>query len=255
MAAECAIAAGDFDGGRSLAQALHDLPMHREEAHLATARLIVLTALTGEWDETVALAERFREGWDRAGRPRAGNLSRGAYAAAAVHGLRGNDDERATWLRIVDRLATPGRPPSTMHFGEFFDALLLLHRGDNAAALRELAAPPETFQAWHNGMWRPWYAALWAEAAVLTDHPDAPTRIERARHMTVDNPVADAVVDRAAALLRRDEGGLAAAAASLDSTGSRYQFARTLIMAGGARRAEGDAILAAIGATPMAWPG
>jgi hypothetical protein len=29
----------------------------------------------------------------------------------------------------VDALATPGRPLSEIHFGEFFDALLLLHRG------------------------------------------------------------------------------------------------------------------------------
>ena len=92
MATECATAAGDLRTARALAERIRDLPFHREEGHLATARLIVVTALTGDWDEALALAGQFREGWERAGRPRAGNLTRGAYAAATVHGLRGDDD-------------------------------------------------------------------------------------------------------------------------------------------------------------------
>ena len=168
MAAECATAAGDLRTARKLAERVRDLPLHREEGHLATARLIVVATLTGDWDEALALAGQFREGWERAGRPRAGNLTRSAYAAATVHGLRGDDDARAAWLDIVDALATPGRPLSTMHFNEFFDALLLLHRGQGEAAMRLLLAPPEEFRTWASGMWRPWYAALWAEAAVVT---------------------------------------------------------------------------------------
>ena len=112
-------------------------------------------------------------GWEQAGRPRAGNLNRGAYAAATVHGLRGDDTARTAWLDVVDALATPGRALSTMHFNEFFDALLLLHQGRAAAAMEVLSATPEQFRGWAAGMWRPWYAALWAEAAVLTGQPDA----------------------------------------------------------------------------------
>ena len=138
MATECAIAAGDLRTARQLAERVRDLPFHREEGHLATARLIVVAALAGDWDEALALAGQFREGWERAGRPRAGNLTRSAYAAATVHGLRGDDDARAAWLDIVDALATPGRPLSSMHFNEFFDALLLLHRGRAEAAMRLL---------------------------------------------------------------------------------------------------------------------
>jgi hypothetical protein len=93
MAAETAVGAGDLPAARRLAERVRDLPFYREEGHLATARLLIVTALAGDWDETVAFAEQYREGWERAGRPRAGNLSRGAYAAATVHGLRG--DERA----------------------------------------------------------------------------------------------------------------------------------------------------------------
>ncbi len=252
MATECAIATGDLQVARHLAECVRDLPSHREEGHLTTARLMVVTALAGGWDEAVTLAERFREGWERAGRPRAGNLSRGAYAAATVHGLRGDHAARAAWLDIVRALATPGRPLSEIHFGEFFDAWLLLHQGHADRAVRLLDTPPEQFQAWHNGMWRPWYAALWAEAAVIAEHEDARDRVRRARQMTLDNPIAAAIVERAAALAG-DRDGLIPAAAALEAAGCRYQWARTLVMIGGAQRAWGESVLAAMGATAMAW--
>jgi hypothetical protein len=253
MAAECSTATGDLRGARRLAERIRDLPFHREEGHLATAQLIVVTALAGDWEEVLALAGRFREGWERAGRPRTGNLTRGACAAATVHGMRGDDDARAAWLGIVDALATPGQPLSSLHFSEFFDALLLLHRGQDGAALALLGTPPEQFRSWASGMWRPWYAALWAEAAVLTGHPDAAARIRRARLATWDNPIAAAIVARAAALAG-DRGGLAPAAAALEAAGCRYQWARTLIAIGGTERTRGEAALAAMGATVMAWP-
>ncbi len=190
MAAECAIAAGDLPGARRLACRLRDLPFYREEGHLATSRLIVVTVLAGDWSEAVRLAERFRAGWERAGRPRAGNLSRGAYAAATVHGLRGDDEARAAWLDIVAGLATPRRPISTVHFGEFFDALLFLHRGQPERAAQLMTTPPEQFTQWYSGLWRPWYAALWAEAAVLTNAADAADHIARARVAAAGNRIA-----------------------------------------------------------------
>jgi predicted ATPase/DNA-binding CsgD family transcriptional regulator len=256
MAAECAVAAGELPAARRLAERLRDLPFYREEGHLATARLLVVTVLAGDWPEAVGLAERFREGWERAGRPRAGNLSRGAYAAATVHGLRGDDDARAAWLEVVGGLATPGRPLSEIHVGEVFDAVLLLHRGLPRQALQVLDTPPEQFREWHNGMWRPWYAALWAEAATLSGHEDAAARIQRARSAAAGNPIATAIVDRAAALNRPDgdRDGLTAAAAALQDAGCRYQWARTLVILGEERRARGEAVLATMGATPMVWP-
>ena len=122
MATECATAAGDLRIARQLAEQVRDLPFHREEGHLAAARLIVVATLAGDLDEALTLAGQFREGWERAGRPRAGNLTRSAYAAATVHGLRGEDTARTAWLDVVDALATPGLALSTMHFNEFFDA-------------------------------------------------------------------------------------------------------------------------------------
>jgi predicted ATPase/DNA-binding CsgD family transcriptional regulator len=256
MAADCAVAAGDLPAARRLAERLRDLPFHREEAHLATARMLSVTVLAGDWSEAVDLAERFREGWERAGRHRAGNLSRGAYAAATVHGLRGDDDARAAWLDIVGALESPGHSVSEIHFGEFFDALLLLHRGLPEQAARVMDTPPERFTEWHNGMWRPWYGALWAEAAVLTGHEDATDRVRRARLAAAGNPIATAIVDRAAALITRDgdRDGLTAAAAALKDAGCRYQWARTLVLIGGEHRARGESVLAAMGAVPTVWP-
>jgi hypothetical protein len=118
-------------------------------------------------------------------------------------------------------------------------------------------------------MWRPWYAALWAEAAVLSGHPDAAARIHRARLATLGNPIAAAIVARAEALIGGSAGaltggcagapaaehtGLVPAAAALEAAGCRYQWARTLVAIGGTERARGEAALAAMGATVMAWP-
>jgi hypothetical protein len=171
---------------------------------------------------------------------------------AAIHGVRGDDDDRAVWLEIVAALATPGASYSG-RFGEFFDALVLLHRGQIQSALTLLDTPPEQFRTWASGLWRPWYAALWAEAGVLAGSQDLDERIRCARLMTRDNPIATAIVDRAAALAGSGDG-MVAAAAALAAAGCRYQWARTLVLIGGEQQLRGQSELAAMGATPMAWP-
>jgi predicted ATPase/DNA-binding SARP family transcriptional activator len=251
MAAECAIATGDLAGARRLAEASRDLPFHHEEGHLATSRLILVTLLTGDWDAAVALAERFKDGWERAGRPRAGNHAVSAYAAATLYGLRGDEDSRATWLDLATALETPGRGLSVQHSPGFFDALLLLHHGRAEQAVARLQTPPEEFQTWYDGRWRPWYAALWVESAVLSAHPDATERLHRARPLTADNRIAAAIVDRARALADGDRAHLLAAAEALNTAGCRYQWARTLVLAGAGEQIEGRAALAAMGAAPM----
>ena len=151
-------------------------------------------------------------------------------------------------------LATPGRPMSAIHVDEFFDGVLLLHRGLPDQAMRRLQPPPEDFRDWYSGMWRPWYAAVWAETAVAAGHEDAAARIHRARLLTLDNPIAAAMVERAAAL-QVPAGGrdrLTRAAAALDAAECRYQWARTLVLIGGEQRKRGEAALAAMGARPMA---
>jgi predicted ATPase/DNA-binding CsgD family transcriptional regulator len=251
MAADTATAAGDLPAARDLAERVRDLPFYREEGHLATARLLVVTVLAGDWDETVALGQRYREGWERAGRPRDGNLNRGAYAAAAVHGLRGDNAARTAWIEVVHCLTTPDQAVRSIQCYEFFDALLMLHRGQLADALHLLSTPPEDFRSWNNGQWRPWYSALWAETAVLVGHPGAGSRVHRARLGAAGNPIAAAIVSRAAALARADRRELLAAATALSAAGCQYQWARTLIFAGGQERDRGQAAMAGMGATDM----
>ena len=87
---------------------------------------------------------------------------------------------------------------------------------------------------------------------MLAELPDRRERLDRARFIVVHNPIASAIVDRAEAIDAGDTDRLLAVAAALDAAGCRYQHARTLVFAGGDARAEGEAIMAAIGATPMA---
>jgi hypothetical protein len=252
MAAETAMAAGDLTAAREFAEQVHDLPFYREEGHLATTRLIVVTALAGDWDQTAALGDRFLEGWEQAGRPRAANINRGPYAAASVCGLRGDDAGRAKWLTVVNALVNPSNPLGSRHHREYFEALVPLHCGRPAEAVALLATPPDDFRDSYSGRWRPWYAAAWAEAAVLAGDPAAASRIGQARRCAAGNPIALAIVDRAAALAAGDRDEMLAAADRLSSAGCRYQWARTLVLAGGPERARGEDELAAMGARPMA---
>ncbi|HEU5333630.1 MAG TPA: LuxR C-terminal-related transcriptional regulator [Actinocrinis sp.] len=262
MAAETSVAVGDLRAARGFAERFRDLPFHREEGHLATARLLLVTVMSGDWPEAAGLAERFREGWERAGRPRVGNINSSAYAAAAMYGLRGDDSARAQWLGIVDALTTPGRTLAELRFGELFDALLLLHRGLPGQAVHVLRSAPEDIREWYNARWRQWYAALWAEAAALSGHEDTAVRIQQARLTAAGNPIATAIVERAE--IMHAQGGsrsgsssrasLSAVAAALEDAGCRYQWARTLVLIGGQQRALGECALAEMGATPMVWP-
>jgi predicted ATPase/DNA-binding CsgD family transcriptional regulator len=257
MASQCAVAAGHLREAHRLGEGLCDLPFYREEDHLATSRLIVVGLLTGSWDEAIELSEMFRAGWERAGRPVAGNLRTAPYAAATVHALRGDDAARASWMKVVGTLRTPGRSLGMLHFGEFFDALVLLHRGQHAEAVALLVEPPEEFVQHFNVMWRAWYASVWAEAAVLAGLPDAAERIDRARKLTGGNPVVEALLSRASGLARADGEGrseLELAATSLHGLGARYQWGRTLVMLGEDDRERGEQELAALGASAMPWP-
>jgi len=239
-ASDVDLAAGDLVGAGGHADALARLPFYRDEDHLAIARRLKVDALAGAFDDVVRNGERFRLGWERAGRPVAPNLGPSAHAVAMVHGIIGDDARRAEWLRITidlgvasERLAgcTTGWAPS-------FDALLALHRDDPGAAVDRLSADLDDAQVWVRmgiGLWRPWYAALWAEAAVLDHHPDAAARIDRSRHAARDNPIARAIVERAAAIAAGDRDTLVRFAITFAQLGCPYQQARTGRMAAGLR--------------------
>jgi predicted ATPase/DNA-binding CsgD family transcriptional regulator len=256
MASEISLTAGDFVAARTYADRLASLPFVTELDHIASARRIKVDAMAGDLDAVVAAAERFRRGWEQAGRPVASNLAGAALAVAMVHGLRGDEEQRAEWRdRTIAIGMTAERLESPLSgYGPTFDAIVQLHVGDVDAAVDRLAVDPDRLRDWFSGEWRPWYAALWAEAAVLAGRVDATERIERARLSVAANPVATAMVERAAAFADGDTDRLAAAAEALEPTGCRYQWARTLVMAGGEHQEAGEAALKRMGATRMGMP-
>jgi hypothetical protein len=249
MACEYSVGAGDLHAARAAAVRLRDLPMVVEEGHLATAQVIVVDAVAGHVTDVRAASERFREGWERAGRPRAPYLGRPPAAVAMALGLAGDDDARSDWLAVIDALGVG--PERLAGFGATFDAIVLLHRGQHGQALDRLTDEPEDLRRWMSGLWRQWFAALKAEAAVLTGRSDAGERLDRARYIAVGNPIATAIVDRADALLTGNYIRLLAAAAAFDAAACPYQQARTLVLAGGVERDDGVAMMTAMGiATP-----
>ena len=248
MACEYSVGAGDLPAARASAERLRDLPMVVEEGHLATAQLIVIDAFAGNIDAVRVASERFREGWERAGRPRAPYLGRPTAAIAMACGLAGDDAARADWLAMIDALGVT--PERLSGYGATFDAIVFLHRGQPRQAFDRLAGEPEDLRRWITGMWRQWYAALKAEAAVLTGQPDARKRLVRARTIATDNPTATAIVDRASALHDDDRDALLATAAAFDAAKCPYQQARTLVLAGGDAHIEGVAMMTAMGIAP-----
>ncbi len=137
--------------------------------------------------------------------------------------------------------------------GPYVEGLVQLHRGRPADAVAALVDPPDLFRYWYNGVWRHLYAAAWAEAAALAGRPDTADRLARAR-LVVDpaDPVSSALLDRVEALATGDRPGVLAAAAALEAAGSHYQWARSLVLAGGDEATPGREALAALGATPSA---
>jgi predicted ATPase/DNA-binding CsgD family transcriptional regulator len=236
MASEVNIAAGDLAASRRYADAQARLPFFRDQEHLAFARRLKVDALAGNFDDVVSNGERFRVSWEETGRPVASDLAGASYAVAMVHGILGDDDERAAWLRMTVEL---GSAPERLAgcatgWAPTFDALVALHRDDVATAVARLSADIDDPQLrfWHTMLWRPWYAALWVEAAVLGQHRDAHERIERGHHAARDNPIASAIVDRAAALLAGDDDTLSDSAGTFSRLGCPYQATRsTALMA------------------------
>jgi tetratricopeptide (TPR) repeat protein len=245
MACEYSVGAGDLLAARASAERFRDLPVVVEEGHLATAQAIVTDAVAGHITDVRIASERFREGWERAGRPRSAYLGRPTAAIAMACGLAGDDSARADWLAVIDALGV--EPERLEGYGAVFDAILFLHRGQPAETLDRMAGEAADLRRWISGLWRQWYAGLKAEAAVLTGQPDAHKRLGKARRTADGNPIAYAIVDRADALRTDNRDMLLAAAATFESAGCPYQQARSLVLAGGDDRLTGMAMFDALG--------
>jgi hypothetical protein len=233
-ACEVLLAAGDLPGAADFADRLADLPFNRGDDYLGLSRRLKVDAPAGHFDAVLRDSEGFRLSWETVGRPVVPNLGGSAYAVAMVHGIRGDHAARARWVQLTADLIGGQDSPSAVAYVPTFDAIAALHCGDLVAALDHLAADvddPSTW--WHGGqmLYRPWYAAAWAEAAVLAQRDDASHRIERARHAARNNPITVAVVERAAAIAAGDRNAVERLAPTFEALGCPYQRERTTVLA------------------------
>jgi predicted ATPase/DNA-binding CsgD family transcriptional regulator len=234
FASEVLLAAGDLPGAADYADRLAALPFNRTDDYLGLARRLKVGAIAGDFDAVVRDGERFRASWERVGRPVVPNLGSCAYAVAMVHGIHGDDAGRGAWVQLTEDLLGGQPAMSAVAWKSTFDAIVALHRADFDAAVAHLTVgvdDPDTW--WHAGLmlYRPWYAAVWAETAVLARRDDGPERITRARSAARDNPIASAMVERAAAFAAGDRNAVEALAATFAGLACPYQQERTGVIA------------------------
>ena len=230
IATATSIGVGDLPAARRWGQQLRDLPPLAEVGHVATSRLLMADALAGHATDVIAASGRFLDAWTQAGRPRARSFGPVAAAVAMVHCLRGDQAAQAQWLAIIDQMGVT--PKDRAGYGPTFDAIALLHHGQATLALERLDTQADEPNLWLTGILLHWHVALRAEAAVLAGHPDATHHLAAARPIVTGNPIASAILDRAAALLDDDHERLLATATAFETADCPYQRARTLILAG-----------------------
>ena len=252
MATASSIGVGALPAARQWGRQLRDLPLLAEVGHVATSRLLVADALAGHATDVILASRRFLDAWSQAGHPRAPSFGPAAAAVAMIHGLRGDHAARGNWLAIIDQLGVTAERRSG--YCPAFDAIALLHHGDAAVALERLGTQANEPNKWRTGIWLHWHIALRAEAAVLAGHPAA-NDLAAARLIVAGNPVATAILDRAAALLDDDHERLLTTATAFETAGCPYQRARTLVLAGGDTASTGNAALVDLGVTPAAVTG
>jgi predicted ATPase/DNA-binding CsgD family transcriptional regulator len=227
------LAAGDLRGAAEYADRAARLPFNRDYEFLGLAHQIKVNAIAGRFDDVLRDASRFRTSWERDGRPVVPILGKCTYAIAMVCGILGDDTGRAEWVQITDDVLGAQPLPNQFAWRSTYDAFFELHRGNVAIALGRLAVDIDDPASWWRAdqtMYRPWYAAVWAEAAVLARRDEAGDRVARARRATRDNPIATAMVERAAAIAAGDRPTVTELAATFAALGCRYQEDRTTIL-------------------------
>ncbi len=236
MGCEVSLAAGVLAEARTYAERLAELPCYLDYPHPALARHLQVDLLTGDLAGAVAHGEQFLASWDRAGRHRATTLAVAACAVATVHGILGDERRRSEWNAVTRQLLgeplAPGYSPD-VGWAPTLDAVLLLHQRRPEEALARLA-PDLDDPRWATNttalLWRPWYAAAWAEATALARPADLGEHLDTARAATGQNAVAAGLVDRAEALARDAHDEVAAFAQTFEDLGAGYQRDRSVVL-------------------------
>ncbi|WP_285661473.1 ATP-binding protein [Actinorhabdospora filicis] len=243
---EAALGVGDVAGARGNARRVRAHPLLAEVSYRATGWELVAGVLGGDPAPLPAIGEDFLDSWRRSGRPTGTFLGPGVSAGLTLHRLRGDEDAVREWSDVLARVGT--LPTHGHSYLAIFEATELLHTGRFEEALKRLAPDPREVWKYVTWLWLHWYVPLRAEAAVLAGDAAAREYIEDGRGYVRGNPFAEAVLDRAEALLDGDRLPATSFAAS------PYQAARTLVLAGGAEGERGAALVAELGLVPMAPP-
>jgi hypothetical protein len=247
MATETAIATGQLDEAMTIARRQAEDEATFGLAHFAANNFVIALALKGEFDEAAEQAEIMLAGWEQAGRPAAAWMGPPYYAAALVHGLRGDRERHQTW-RGHARAVSGGRTASG--FSLYSDLRVALHTGDRelvqAAGASSAAGEPATFS--------PYTAAVVAEAAAITQAADRQQRLAEAEGFAAENDFVAAHTTRVAGLLSGDRETLLRSVRMWERIGARFERACTLVYIAD-RDSEGIRELAALGCPPPASPG
>jgi hypothetical protein len=245
MASESAVGAGEL--AAALASARHSFYDDASQGlpHFAATHLIPPLVLLGEFDEAVEQATVMRRGWERAGEPPAGWMAPSFFAAAFVHGLRGEDEEHVRWTALATSIAM--KSPSSCEV--YFRCRVALHNGalEQARSLATILPSVVSF----GGLYDPYREGVQAETAVLTGLDDAGAHLATAQSRTLGNDFVVAQLLRAAGRLHHDETALKESVAAWEAIGARFERACTLVLLPD-RVDEGNAELAALGCTPPA---
>jgi hypothetical protein len=233
MATLCALGAGDLAAAADAAARQQRLPFLRERRDLADDEVAAPAALAGDLATALLAGQRFLQDWTAAGRPAAAGRGLTPAAVALAHGLGGDHESRSRWLDILAQVRDvpveeAGRGTG---YGELFEALVQLDEGRPDAALAALRGADGAGLL--GVVFGAWIAAVQAEAGVLAGADDTEALLTNARERSRGNPVATALTERAAALLRGDPAALRPLADTLDAAGAGYQAERTRRLAAG----------------------
>ncbi len=215
---------GDTRSSLACARAHRDLPFLRAERDLAAEDLFAPAALSGDWEDALAVADGYRLAWERSGAPTAPGRAIAPAALALILGLRGDDDGARDWRAVHTSMrgqsADTTPPPAYIRV---FDAVLALDRGCQSEALATLSTEGRGF---YDLLFASWHAALAAEAAVLARDPRADQLLHRALGMCTPDSVPGLIARRAVAI-RRDGQPERATASAFASLRAPYQEMRT----------------------------
>jgi predicted ATPase/DNA-binding CsgD family transcriptional regulator len=245
MASEAAVGAGELAVALASARNSYHDDTNQGLPQFAATHLLPPLVLRGEFDEALEQAMVMRQGWERAGSPPAGWMSPAFFAAALVHGLRGDESEYARWMELGMSIALVTAAPSCTLY---FERRVALHQGLPEQVTTSPTAEGFTY---YDSRYAPYFEVVRIEATVVAGADDAEEQLATAQRLAQENDFVAAQLLRVAGRLHHDETALKESVAGWEAIGARFERACTLLLLPD-RANEGTAELAALGCIPPA---